>query len=369
MAKYPGSQDEARIAADALQALVTNVLLACRMSAQHANLLARTLVSADLRGIHSHGVLRVPEYVKKLTLGGVNAQGEPRVVSENGVCLVVDCANNMGQIGAAYAMEQCIAKARSLGAAFCAVRGSNHCGAMDYYAMMALPHDMIGIATTNALPTMAPWGGIERVLGMNPLAVAVPAGQEDPIVLDIAFATSAHGKIRVYQQKGYAIPTGWAYDKAGNPTTDAQAALEGLIAPIGAPAVGYKGTGLAIVMGILSSFLSGAAFGTELGSIESGPAPGMDCHFVGALRVDAFIPSTQFKARVDQLARQLRSSEPAPGFEHTYAPGQMEAECARTYQREGIPLNRATLQDLHAAAMRLGVDTGAIASALARPGG
>jgi LDH2 family malate/lactate/ureidoglycolate dehydrogenase len=153
----------------------------------------------------------------------------------------------MGQIAADFAMKTAIHTARTTHVAIAAVRNSNHCGAMDNWAAMALPHDMIGIAATNALPTMAPWGGIDKIIGINPLAIAIPGGQEAPIVLDIAFGATAHGKIRVYHQKRHPIPEGWAFDANGTPTTDATAAMEGLIQPIG----GHKGVGLGIVIGIL----------------------------------------------------------------------------------------------------------------------
>src|SRR5688500_16212661 len=147
--------------------------------------------------------------------------------------MVVDGGNSMGQIGAQFAMERVIERATTTGLAAAAIRGSNHCGAMAFFAMQALPHDMIGLATTNALPTMAPWGGAERLLGINPLGIAIPAGEELPIVYDAAFSATAHGKVRVYQQKGLTLPEGWALDREGRPTTDPALAIGGLLMPIG----------------------------------------------------------------------------------------------------------------------------------------
>src|SRR5262249_19387266 len=165
-----------------------------------------------------------------------------------------------------FPMRHIIERALTLNVAVAAVRGSNHCGAMFNYALKAAEAGMIGIATTNALPTMAPWGGIDKIVGINPLAIAIPAGKKHPIVLDAAFSYSSHGKIRVYLQKGEPIPLTWALDRDGQPTTDAAKALEGLLQPVGE----YKGVALAMVMGILSSMLSGASYGTELGTMESG---------------------------------------------------------------------------------------------------
>ncbi|HXF61356.1 MAG TPA: Ldh family oxidoreductase [Caldilineaceae bacterium] len=347
------AEGEERVPAEALLEAVQAIFERCGMPTGKAFLLADSLVYADLRGIHSHGVLRVPEYVQKLTTGGVDPQGQPFIARERGACLVVDGSNSMGQIGAHFAMEHVIARARLYGIAAAAIRGSNHCGAMAYFAIQALPHDMIGIATTNALPTMAPWGGTDKLLGINPLGVAIPAGEEPPIVYDAAFSGSSHGKIRIHHQKGLPLPEGWALDKEGRPTTDPAAALEGLLMPIG----GFKGVGLALIMGILSSMLSGAAYGVELGSMEEGPRPGMDGHFVAAIQVGAFEDVRRFKARVDKAIRQLRQAHKAPGVTRIYAPGELEHERAQTSRARGIPLNPVTLADLRRTAAAVGVNT------------
>lgn len=345
---------EARIDASQLQTLVTGIFGQCSMKPADAALLADSLVFADLSGVHSHGVLRVPEYVKKLTTGGVDPQGEPRIVRDGAACLVVDGGNSMGQIGASFAMRQAIERAYTFGLAAAAIRGSNHCGALAYFTRMALEHDMIGIATTNALPTMAPWGGADRILGINPLSIAVPTAEQEPIVYDAAFSGSSHGKIRVYGQKGLSLPEGWALDREGRPTTDPAVAIDGLLAPIG----GFKGTGLALIMGLLSSMLSGAAYGTELGDIVNGPIAGQDGHFVLALRVSAFEESATFKRRVDGAIAQIHGSRLAPGAQAVYAPGEVEARNRREYGREGIPLNHVTLAGLAEAGEQFGLETG-----------
>jgi LDH2 family malate/lactate/ureidoglycolate dehydrogenase len=341
---------ERRISHVELLDLVRAVFERCGMSPPDAHLLADSLVQADLRGVHSHGVLRVPEYVEKLTAGGVDPRGRPSVARDAGACVVVDGGNAMGQVAADFAMRTAIQRADEHGIAAVAVRGSNHCGAMAYWAMQALEHDMIGWATTNALPTMAPWGGAERLLGINPLGVAIPAGEERPIVYDAAFSGSAHGKLRVYAQKGLSIPEGWALDRDGRPTTDPLAAIDGLLVPIG----GFKGAGLAMVMGVFSSMLSGAAYGTELGDMERGPTPGRDGHFFMAVRVAAFEEVARFKERVDAAIRQLRACRLAPGFDAVYAPGELEFLNAERNQREGVPLNGVTWSDLVRAARDVG---------------
>jgi LDH2 family malate/lactate/ureidoglycolate dehydrogenase len=353
---YPRTDREERVAAPALRDLVGTMFGRCGMSGEDAALLADTLIVADLQGVHSHGVLRVPEYVRKLRAEGVDPRGRPRVVTDRGAALVVDGGNSMGQVGAAFAMRRAIERACDTNVAVAAVRGSNHCGAMAYYATMALPQDMVGLAATSALPTMAPWGGVDKILGINPLAVAIPAGREGPVVFDAAFSASSHGKIRVYHQKGAPLPPDWAFDSDGRPTTDPVVALAGLLRPVG----GYKGTGLALVWGLLATLLSGAAYGTELGSMVDGPQAGQDGHVFLALRVAGFEEPARFKTRVDAVVRQIRACRRAPGVKRVYPPGHLEAETARRYTEEGIPLTEATLAALEETARALGCDTGTL---------
>ena len=350
MSFYPASETETRVDHQDLRALLGQIFESCGMSPVDAAIVGDSLVSADLGGVHSHGTLRVPEYVRKLQ-GGVNPAGKPRLIQDRGAALVVDGDNAMGQIASAFAMRLAMDRARETGVALAAVRGSNHCGAMAYYVRSCANEGLIGLAATNALPTMAPWGGLDKIVGINPLGVGIPAGKEGPIVFDAAFSGSSHGKIRVYQQKGAAIPDTWAFDADGNPTTDAAEALDGLLQPIG----GYKGVGLALVFGMLSSLLSGAAYGSELGDMESGPEAGRDGHFFLAIDVGAFQDPGEFGKRVDAVIRELRESRRAPGVERLYAPGELEAETEKRYRTEGIPLNAETLDGIRRAAEELGV--------------
>lgn len=350
MALYPGSEDETRVPPAALASDVAAIFAACGMGETDANLLAWSLVAADRRGIHSHGVLRVPDYVEKLTEGGVDPRGRPRLVSTKSAALVVDGGNAMGQVAADFAMRAAISCARETGVAVAAVHGSNHCGTLDQWTLLAAAEGMVGIAATNALPTMAPWGGVEKIVGMNPLSIAFPAAEEPPVVLDIAFGATAHGKIRVYHQKGQSIPEGWAFDAEGRPTTDAGAALDGLIQPFG----GFKGIGLAVMTGMLSTLLSGAAYGTELGNMVDGARPGMDGQIFVALDVAAFQPLDEVRRRVDAISRQIRESRPAEPGAKLYPPGGLERELEQA-RADGIPLNDATLAGIRGAARRLGV--------------
>jgi LDH2 family malate/lactate/ureidoglycolate dehydrogenase len=226
-----------------------------------------------------------------------------------------------------------------------------------------MARDMIGLATTNALPTMAPWGGISKIVGINPLAIAIPADRQPPIVFDAAFSGSSHGKIRVYHRKSLPIPDDWAFDKQGQPTTDPAAALDGSLQPIGR----YKGTGLAIVMGILGSVLSGAAYGTELGDMVSGAKAGRDGQFLMALHVAAFEQPLRFKRRVDGIIAQICASTRREGFQRIYAPGGLEAETEQLYRTNGIPLDSVTVESLSSCAADLQVDANVLAGWCPQP--
>lgn len=275
----------------------TKAFIAVGCPPDEARISADTLVEADLRGVHSHGVMRLPIYVKRIQTGVVAARADCKVVAETAATANVDGGNGMGQVVAVRAMELAIAKARTAGAGIVGVRGSNHYGAAAYFAMMALPHDMIGFSmTVGAANIMAPTGGIEPLLGNNPFAIAVPAGEELPPVLDMANSVVARGKIVLAMKKGEKIPEGWAADKDGVPTTDARAAYEGLVLPVG----GYKGYGLAFMVAALAGVLTGAAVGRQVANFYEDFVKVQNVgHLNAAIRVDAFMPVDQFKKGMD----------------------------------------------------------------------
>ncbi|WP_306120736.1 MULTISPECIES: Ldh family oxidoreductase [unclassified Roseitalea] len=351
MAEYPITPTDRRVAPDALQSTVTTIFLACGMGAEDASLLADSLVHADLRGVHSHGVIRIPDYVHKLIDGGVNPTARPQIVSRTAGAIVVDGNNSMGQIGASIAMDLAIETAQDNAIALAALRGSNHCGALDWYTLRAAKAGMIGMAGSNALPTMAPVGGRDKIVGMNPISIAVPGGAEPPLVLDLAFGATAHGKIRVYHQKGLPIPQGWAFDAAGEPTTDAAKALDGLIQPVG----GHKGIALAMMIGIVSTLLSGASYGTGLGNMVDGPIAGRDGQFFIAIDIAAFRPLAEFASDVDAIVGQVHGSAPRNPQEPPLVPGEMERAFAEAYRVDGILLPAQTLEDIRLAGLRLGL--------------
>jgi ureidoglycolate dehydrogenase (NAD+) len=356
MAEYPGVEDERRFPHAVLVRVVADIFQRSGTSADDARLLSDHLVRADLRGIHSHGVMRVPNYAARLAKTAINPAGRPHIVKERAGALVIDGDNSMGQIGGTFAMARAIERARTTGVCVATVGHSNHAGAMEYYVRMAVDAGMIGIATTNAIPTMAPWGGIDKLVGLNPLAFGFPAGEERPLVLDIALGATAHGKMQIYKQKSAAIPAGWAFDDQGRPTTDIDAALKGLVQPIG----GHKGIGLAISAGILSTLLCDAGYGTESGSMVDGPRFGRDGQFYMALDIAAFEDVERFQRRMDGIIREYRSTRLADGVERVYVPGEIEDSIERRNRRDGVPLNEETIRELVETAARLGADATAL---------
>src|SRR5688572_11667581 len=226
-----------------------------------ADAIIDNLVEADLRGVESHGVVRLPIYVKRLAAGATNPRPAVKIVRETRTSAVVDGDNGMGQWVGQRAMEIAIAKAKDGDCVFVSVRNSNHFGAAALYAQMATAHDMIGLSfTIGGINHMTPWGGAEAILGNNPFAVAFPAGKERPVVLDMACSVAARGKIIVAAKEGKPIPADWAVGPDGAPTTDAVEALKGFVSPVGGP----KGYALTMTIGLLSTMLSGAVFGSEV---------------------------------------------------------------------------------------------------------
>ena len=240
-----------------LAAFCTAVLERVDVPREHAETVARSLLAANLRGVDTHGMTRLPIYVERLRAGLINGRVSGTVVAEGPTTAVFDGENGLGQVVGTKGMQLAIAKAESAGVGFVTVRNSNHYGTAAYYAMMALAHDMIGVSITNSPPLMAPWGGRKGFLGTNPLSIAVPAGEERPFVFDMATSVVARGAVILAAKRGDAIPPTWAMNKDGEPTTDAKAALEGAVLPLG----GHKGFGLAMAIDILAGVLAGGPFG------------------------------------------------------------------------------------------------------------
>jgi LDH2 family malate/lactate/ureidoglycolate dehydrogenase len=337
-----------------LEAYVAAIYEAVGLSADNAALMASIQVEADLRGVHTHGIAMTPMYIERLLdPEGIDPRGTPRVVHSAAAIEIIDADNAMGHISAHFAMGRAIERAQETNIAAVAVRHSNHCGAMAYYPMMALEHDMIGIATTGSLPSMAPWGGIDQVIGNNPLAAAIPALEEEPIVIDVAFQNTFPAKIELWRERGTPLPDDWSLGVDGRPTTDYDAALAGW----GQPSGKYKGVAMALFTGTLSALLSGAAWGKELGQQlpEPRPYPGHDGHFFMAINIAAFEDAIRFKQRVDGIVREFHSSRLADGVDAVRLPGERVAPVAARRRDEGIPLPAQAVARLAAVAERVGV--------------
>jgi LDH2 family malate/lactate/ureidoglycolate dehydrogenase len=337
-----------------LEAYVAEVFERGGVPRDEAARVADALVSADARGMTSHGVMRVPMYMKKVRAKGFRAGTKGRVLQETPATMLLDGEDGLGQVIMWRAMEEAIRKARGAGVAVVGVTRSNHFGEGAYYALEAIRHDMIGILTTNGSANTPPHGGRSMVAGNLPLTAGVPADRELPILLDMAMCASSKGKIAYAAKQGEQIPAGWAVDADGQPTIDPQKVLDGgWILPIG----GYKGWGMILLLDILSGVLTGGPMGPAVTDLFTGAAetPQGLGHFVLALNIAAFMPVEQFKRRMDQRIRSIKDSERLPGVDEILMPGERELKLERTRRAQGIPLSVNVLDQVAAVAKELGI--------------
>jgi LDH2 family malate/lactate/ureidoglycolate dehydrogenase len=343
---------------EALKDYVARFFTALKVPEIDAHIAADVLVAADLRGINSHGVIRLQSYYgDRLLRGKINPAAPITVLQENPATLALDGGNGLGQVVAYRAMSRCIELAENAGLAITTVRNSNHYGIAGYYAMMALPKDMIGISLTNSQPLVAPTFGLPPVLGTNPIAVAIPAGEEEPFVLDMATSIVTIGRIAVHHKSGQPIPAGWGINEQGDLTHDPAEVLQGgALLPLGGPAElrGYKGYGLSLLVDLLSGVLAGAAYGYQVGHPADHGAADVG-HFFAAIKIDNFRPVDQFKADMDDYIRALKATPKLPGQDRIYIHGEKEAENMRKYQQEGVPLLAEIVDALVQAGQAAGV--------------
>ena len=312
------------------------------------------MTEADLTGADAHGVFRLPQYVRRLRAGGVNPKPSIQVTKTAPATALVDGDNGMGHLVMARAAETAIELARATGVAWVGAKRSNHAGSAGVYAALPLAADMIGIYSVVASANhMAMWGGAETLLGTNPLAVAIPAGEEAPVVLDIATTVVSYGTVKNYRLQGKAMPEGWMVSRAdGGPLTDPQKSDEGLLLPIGA----YKGSGLALVLGLLAGTLNGAAFGRDVIDFNHDDESACDNgHFIIALDVARFLPLAAFSAEVDRHMRDLRGSQRLPGVDAIRLPGAERRARRDDRMRNGVPMLPELLAQLDKLADELGV--------------
>jgi L-2-hydroxycarboxylate dehydrogenase (NAD+) len=321
----------------------------------HADIAARALLSADIRGIDSHGVARLSGYIRLWEAQRVNAQPDIKIIHETPSTAVVDGDSGLGLVVAPYAMQIAIEKAKQVGTGWVSVQNSNHFGIAAHHAMMALEHDMLGIAMTNASPLVAPTFSIDKMLGTNPICVAAPAGSEPAFVADLATTTAANGKLEILQRKNMDTPHGWVQDAEGNASIDANILKKGgALLPLGSDREhgSHKGYALGAMVDIFSALLSGANYAPWVPPFPAyvpmpaqQPGKGIG-HFLGAMRVDAFRPADEFKAAMDHWIQGFRNARPVPGQEKVLVPGDPEREFESERLTNGIPLLKAVVADL-----------------------
>lgn len=334
-----------RVDPQRLEALVAALFRAAGLTDEDAGFMGRCLVDADLRGVHSHGTRWAPVYVRGLRSGGINAGARASVVQDRGATAIMDGDRGVGHIAVHKAMDLAIAKAREYGTATVSVRRNGHCGAMAFYAQQAADAGCIGFAATTGGTMIAPWGGLDRRVGLNPISWAAPTGRGFSYNLDMAPSLVAGSKVQMAQARGERIPLDWALDAQGEPTDDPELAFkEGTLAPIGGP----KGVGLGIAAEILCAVLSGGRFGEEQNERGGG-------QIVQAVDIEHFQPLAEFTGRMDRMVDFLKSSRVRSGSPGVFLPGELEAQRKRSFGEEGIPLDQPTRAGLHKAADEAGV--------------
>ena len=338
---------------NALQAFISRSLAAVDIPQRDAETVANLMAQADLQGSDGHGVIRLPQYVKRIRAGGINTRPNIQVVQERAAMAVVDGDNAMGHLAVSQAVQLAIEKARSAGVAWVGTRNSNHAGPASLYARMPVAHNMIGlyfaVGNANHLPA---WGGMDMLLSTNPIAAAIPAGVEPEIVLDMATTVAAYGKVKAKAKRGEMMPEGWMIDRQGKPLLDPKRSEEGFLLPIG----GYKGYGLALIVGLLAGTLQGAAMGKDVVDFnKDSVTPTNTGQAILVINLEAFGEVSIFKSAVDTLVQDIRASERLPGVDRIWLPGEQSHARRQQYGENGIPLASVLVQELEVLAKDLGV--------------
>jgi LDH2 family malate/lactate/ureidoglycolate dehydrogenase len=328
---------------EVLKSLVARLAGAAGVPNGDADLLADSLVEADVAGTSTHGVSRLAIYLKRIEKGLIDPNAKLKVERRRGATLAVDAGNGLGQVQASKTLDLLIPMAREMGIASATIRQSQHFGALSYYCNRAADEGMILLATSNCEPSMSPAGACEAFFGTNPIAMSCPTGKGYNIKVDLATSLVARGNIIAAQKRGDPIPEGWALDVDGNPTTDASAALAGTVMAM----AGHKGYALALMVEVLSGVLSGAAVGSDIGSMYKHMDRPQDVgHFFCLMDISAFIESAEFTSRIDAMIDRIKSCRRRPGVEEILVPGERSHRTAVKRRREGVTLDAATLKEL-----------------------
>lgn len=355
---------DSKFAYSRLYDFTKNIFLKTGFNEADADSAATVLLSADLRGVDSHGISRLTGYVRLCEAGRIEPRSSPTIIHETPSTGVVDGHGGLGLVIAPFAMKVAIDKARAVGSGWISVQNSSHFGIAGIHAMMALKHDMIGIVMTNASPTVAPTFSVDKLLGTNPICVAVPAGEEQPFVADFATTTAANGKLELLQRKKELAPNGWVQTKTGEPSTDpSELKIGGALLPLGGDREhgSHKGYMLGSIVDIFSGLLSGANYGPFVPPFPSYlpmpsfmPGKGIG-HFFGAMRIDGFRPAADFKKDMDNWIREFKKAKVASGFDRVIIPGEPEAEMHSDRMQSGIPLYESVVNELGELGERLGI--------------
>ncbi|HZO46084.1 MAG TPA: Ldh family oxidoreductase [Xanthobacteraceae bacterium] len=343
-----------RIPAGAIRSYMIDAFRACGLPDADAKIVAEAMLDADLSGSDAHGIFRLAGYVKQLKSGVFNPRANIKVLERSPATALVDGDNGMGHLVMTFASNLAVELARASGVGWVGVRRSNHSGAGSTYATMPVAHGMVGIYTAvSSSNFMAPWGGAEPLLGTNPIAVGIPAGNEPPVVLDIATSVVSNGQIRTYANAGKPMPEGWVISRAdGQPITDGKKLDEGMFVPMST----YKGSGLAMVLGLLGGPLNRAAFGRDVKDTNSPPERESNTgHFIIALDVAKFLPLDTFKSEMDRHIGDLSGSKKLPGVDEIRIPGQGRVARRAERQEKGVPLAPALIKQVDELAKSLNI--------------
>ncbi|EGR45728.1 uncharacterized protein TRIREDRAFT_67718 [Trichoderma reesei QM6a] len=342
------------VPANEARRLVQDILKGNGVSPDHAAIIARCLVAADLRGVDTHGMNRIPSYMERIRQGVLNAGAQPELKHVTPVVVQVDGRNGFGFVAAHMGMQAAIEAAKVYGIGLASVKHSNHFGMSAWVVQQALDDNMMSLVFTNSSPALPAWGGKEKLMGVSPIACGAPGkgkgGDMENFILDMAPSVAARGKIYKAKRRGEKIPLDWALDSEGRPTDDPEAALGGVMLPMGGP----KGSALAIMMDVFSGVLSGSAFAGHVTNPYDPSRPADVGHFLVAVKPDLFIGLDEFRDRMEYLYRRVVGSEKAAGVERIYFPGEIEQLTQRERERSGIPLVRAEVDALNEEARRVG---------------
>jgi LDH2 family malate/lactate/ureidoglycolate dehydrogenase len=327
-----------------LRKFCENICLKVGLSQKDAFIFVDSLLFANLRGIDSHGIMRFPPYVKRLVDGGAKINPQIKKIKEESSMILLDGDSGMGQIVSMYATKLAIDKAEKTGISVVGVKNSSHFGAASYYSMKMAEKNMVGISMTNGLPVMAAWGGAKRVIGNDPLSIAVPYKKDKPVVLDMAMSKVSGGKVRLFAKDNQKIPQNWVVNSQGKKTENPNDFVNGgALLPFGE----YKGYGLAVMVEILAGVLTGAGRLNEVKSwLKTSNAPVYTGHCFIAINIENFIPLEDFKERLDWVVKELKSSSLAEGSKGVFVPGEIEYEAEQERRTEGIPISEQIWKDL-----------------------